>query len=123
MATLDDPITRHNATVEALGIGALASPHAMRDAVHVAICPMVAAELLSPGEHVSMEAGKATQSTLNPCIGIVDPFLKAPVKEGERFYVWLYPGSITGVGAPCIRCDGSIDGVDGRLRHEAGPVS
>jgi hypothetical protein len=35
-----------------------------------------------------------------PCdqpIGVVDPFLVKPVEPGQRFWLFLYPGSITGL--------------------------
>lgn len=65
-----------------------------RDAIHVAVAPLEAAMDLKPGEHVGLtDEGRAVAGV--ETIGIVDPFLEATVKEGERFYLFLYPGTIT----------------------------
>ena len=61
----------------------VADPAAGRDAVHVAIIPMRAVRRMMPGERLAN--------------GIVDPFLTAPVEPGERFYLCLYPGTVTGM--------------------------
>ncbi len=44
-----------------------------------------------------MELGDNLRVTDTPdkLIGIVDPFLKEAVSEGQRFFMFLYPGSIT----------------------------
>ena len=67
-----------------------------RDAVHVAIASVTAAETLSPGQHIGF-IGTNTE-TVGPTlhnIGIVDPYLKVKVPRGGRFWMWLYPGTIT----------------------------
>jgi len=74
-------------------LGQLVQGVAGRDAVHVAIVPIEAAVDLEPGWHVGIRDGKAT--TLKPHIGIVDPFLRGHVTRGERFWLCLYPGTIT----------------------------
>lgn len=75
-------------------LGKLAKSDAGRDAIHIAVAPVIAAEVLSPGEHVGIDAdGLASpKATL---IGIVDPYLMRAVKVGERFYLCLYPNTIT----------------------------
>ena len=72
---------------------------ARRDAVHVAIAPCVAAEDLEPGEHVGLVDGEPelASRTAARLVGIVDPFLTETVREGQRFYVCLYPNSVTGL--------------------------
>ncbi len=66
-----------------------------RDAIHVAILPAVAGEKLRPGDDVGLHSdGKAGNRALT-LIGIVDPFLNEFVKPGQRFYICLYPGTIT----------------------------
>lgn len=63
-----------------------------RDAVHVAVLPASAGTVFKPGEHVGYMSGYAT--VIN-CVGVVDPFLKEDVQPGERFYIFLYPNTIT----------------------------
>ena len=81
-------------------LGRLAPADADRDATHVAVVPMVAAEELAPGEHVGIvyngdfqQAG--TQTT--QLIGIVDPFLATKVEKGQRFFLCLYPRTVVGL--------------------------
>ena len=65
-----------------------------RDAIHLAVEPVVAGTLLSPGEDV----GFLPDGTVGVCekaLGIVDPFLEDTVKPGERFWLVVYPRQIT----------------------------
>lgn len=67
-----------------------------RDAIHIATAAVFATEDLNPGDHVGFvtkDNDKMGRSELAP-VGIVDPFLPKPVKKGERFWVFLYPGTI-----------------------------
>lgn len=78
-------------------LGILAPVNADRDATHVAVVPVVAAHQLMPGVHVGIiEDGRAAVEG-EPKIGIVDPFLTSPVDRGQRFYVCLYPRTVTGL--------------------------
>ena len=65
-----------------------------RDAIHFALAPMVAAVNLNPGERIGIRGFEAAPN-LMPHIGIVDPFLIHQVKQGERFWLFLFPGTIT----------------------------
>jgi len=69
-----------------------------RDAVHVAIVPVIAAETLQPGQRVGLIYQGAdvvgTNGLIASC-GIVDPYLTDPVRKGQRFYLFLYPGTVT----------------------------
>jgi hypothetical protein len=70
-----------------------------RDAVHIGIAPVTAAERLLPGQHVGL-VRQANMEMVGPCdqnIGIVDPFLAEAVEAGQRFWLFLYPGTITGL--------------------------
>lgn len=74
-----------------------------RDAVHFALAPVVAGEKLYAGNHLlfSIEGNTELVVACTPrhikAVGIVDPFLVKPVKEGEQFWMMLYPGTITGL--------------------------
>lgn len=71
-----------------------------RDAVHVAVFSGVSGERLFPSQDVAI-VNHGEPDTLVAAagehIGIVDPYLKRPVNPGERFWVYLYPRSITGL--------------------------
>ncbi len=64
-----------------------------RDAIHMAVAPMEAGAPLKPGMRVGVRDGKAV--AMQPFLGIVDPFLESPVLVGQRFWLFLFPGSIT----------------------------
>jgi hypothetical protein len=76
-------------------IGKLLDPTAQRDAIHIAVMPAEASDYLRAGDHVGLVDGKATKA--NQKIGVVDPFLKDVVKPGHRFFIFLYPNTITGL--------------------------
>ena len=81
---------------DTLKLGNLVSPenYSKRDATHIAVAAVEAGENLTPGTHVGFLAdGKIGKKGKN--IGIVDPFLKVNVKRGDKFWLYLYPGSIT----------------------------
>lgn len=80
-----------------LGIGKLVENDGQgRDAIHVAVVPVIAAVRLRPGCRVGLdEDGRAEISETRHCIGIVDPFLEEWVEEGQKFWLFLYPGTIT----------------------------
>lgn len=79
-------------------MGQLLDASAGRDAVHVAIAPVIAAHILKPGEHVGLigdEDEPMKVGRVSDKIGIVDPFLVEPLMPGQRFYLFLYPNTVT----------------------------
>lgn len=76
-------------------LGKLISENERRDAIHVAIAPVLATEKLFPGQPISVVKGES--SSAEPHIGIVDPFLKGGVFPGQRFWLFLYPNTVTGM--------------------------
>lgn len=69
-----------------------------RDAIHVAVAPAVAASMLLRGDHVGfVDKENGLVAVTSRPIGIVDPFLMQPVQKGQRFWLFLYPNSVTGM--------------------------
>lgn len=66
-----------------------------RDAIHIAVVPLVAGEKLNPGESFKNRNGAAMAIHCRYRDGVVDPFLQAPLEKGDRFWAFLNPGSIT----------------------------
>lgn len=72
-----------------------------RDAIHLAVEPVVAASDLFIGERIGIVNGKAYRTGTKlytngvesyvPYHGIVDPFLPKPVREGESFWFVMAP--------------------------------
>jgi hypothetical protein len=84
--------------MEQTKLGELIDASAGRDAIHVALAPVVAGHILTPGEHVGwMDETMTTVGRVPKTIGIVDPFLRADVMPHQRFFVVLYQQSITGL--------------------------
>lgn len=75
-------------------LGSTIDENAGRDAIHIAVEPVVALESLKPGQHVGLVDGGASQWAETK-LGIVDPFLRGPVAKGDRFWLMVYPRTIT----------------------------
>lgn len=68
-----------------------------RDAIHIAVAPVTAEVKVTPGQHVGLIYDDNLE-LVGPCdcnIGIVDPFLSGHVEAGQRFWLFLYPGTVT----------------------------
>lgn len=76
-----------------LSLGKIIENKQEKDAIHIAVAPMIAGEKLYPGQHVGIENGKAT--AVLPHIAIVDPFLTHAVWPDQEFWLFLYPNTIT----------------------------
>lgn len=81
-------------------IGQIITTPQERDAIHFALAPVTASERLEPGQRIGFaqkgncdlvcHAGNDIKA-----VGIVDPFLEGPVFKGERFFLFLLPGTVT----------------------------
>lgn len=71
-------------------LGTIINDKAGRDAIHLAVNPTQAKEVLMPGESVGVDG-----TSNKPWVGIVDPFLKSGVAPGEWFWLIIYPRQIT----------------------------
>lgn len=74
-------------------LGTIINEDVGRDAIHIATYPVTASEQLFPGQHIGIGPDGAT--TKADHIGIVDAFLTGPVFPGQRFWMMLYPRTIT----------------------------
>lgn len=64
-------------------IGTILERNVGRDAIHIAILPMLATRVMKPGERLKD--------------GIVDPYLEESVQPGQYYFLFLYPGTVTGL--------------------------
>lgn len=78
-------------------LGTIIGPDEQRDAIHLAVEPIAAGCDLRPGQDVFISGGEAfaSYSAETEPVGIVDPFLKRGPKRGERFWLVVYPRTIT----------------------------
>lgn len=77
-------------------IGKLLQGKQERDAIHIAIAPMIAVEKLYPGQSVGIsDRGVEYACASGQSIGIVDPFLAHAVLPDQRFWLFLHPNTIT----------------------------
>lgn len=78
-------------------IGKLIDGLAERDAIHIAMAPVVAAEVLVPGQDIGFVYKDTIHvGVVDSPIGIVDPFLRLEhVSKGKRFWMFLNPNTIT----------------------------
>lgn len=78
-------------------LGKKPGPEMKKDAIHIALMPCVAGQKLHPGDHVGLKPdGKMYRRGIKES-GIVDPFLEETVETGERFWLFFYQNSITGL--------------------------
>lgn len=75
-------------------LGNLIDDSAARDAIHLAVEPVVAGETLYPGQHIGIQDGVAI-SRAEKKLGIVDPFITGVIPKGHRFWLIVYPRQIT----------------------------
>jgi hypothetical protein len=76
-------------------LGTIIDEEQARDAIHLAVEPVIAAHNMEAGAHVGLlDDGRASEFA-SKHLGIVDPFLTDGVVAGERFWLIVYPRQIT----------------------------
>lgn len=83
-----------------LKLGEIIEGHPERDAIHVAVAPVRAAEKLAPGQRVGLmpDGSVACPVTHNlEAVGVIDPFLVQNVHKGQRCWLFLFPNTVTGL--------------------------
>ena len=77
-------------------LGTIISTKEKRDAIHLAVEPVQAAEDLRPGQNIGLNNLGHASAYAKPHLGIVDPFLKEEkVFKGQMFWLIVYPRQIT----------------------------
>jgi hypothetical protein len=89
-----------------------------RDAIHVAIIAVKAAELLRPGQRVGIVRPGVAGLSSTP-VGIVNPYLTDVVVKGEMFWLCLIPGTVTGMRHHWEHPDFALQAVDEMAAEEA----
>lgn len=76
-------------------LGSIITGEHARDAIHIAVAPVIAGEDLNPGDHITSpdKNGRCFKGKS----GIVDPFLRQRVKAGQRFWMCLYQNTVIGM--------------------------
>lgn len=83
---------KRKVTTDALEtLGTIIDNTQKRDAIHLAVEPVIAGQVLGPGQHIRVENGTAYRSLEGQGQGIVDPFLPRKVQKGEHFWFVMYP--------------------------------
>lgn len=87
----------HKVATDALEtLGTLPIPdNSGRDAIHLAVEPVVAGWHMLPGQLAKIEDGEAVGATRDDATGIVDPFIAGSVQPGQRFWFVVLPRTIT----------------------------
>ena len=77
-------------------LGTFIDEYQKRDAIHLAVEPVIAGERLWPGADIRLRDGKAYRcENQELAVGIVDPFLPHDADPGQRFWLVVYPRKIT----------------------------
>jgi hypothetical protein len=87
---------KRSVTTDALEtLGSIIDESQKRDAIHLAVEPVIAGHDLKSGDHIKLVDGKAVKAMPTQGLGIVDPFIDGNVTKGERFWLVVYPRKIT----------------------------
>lgn len=79
-------------------LGSIISEGEKRDAIHLAVEPCIAVTVLTPGQKIGVthdSEGLCYSNEHGKAVGIVDPFLSASVKKGQRFWFIMNPRQIS----------------------------
>ena len=97
-----------------LELGKIITREQQRDAIHIAVVPVIAREQLEPGEHVGIAQRDGQNIWIAKYtfknVGVVDPFLTSAVLPGQHCWLFLYPGSITSLRHDWTHPDLPADG-------------
>jgi hypothetical protein len=109
-----------------LGLGKIIKGEAFRDAIHIAVAPVIAHDSpLHAGDRIGLVDGKAVhEKNCDEAIGVVDPYLRKPVLRGQKFWLLLFPNTIEGLrhewrhpAFPNVDPEVVLDAMDGKAKR------
>jgi ribosomal protein L7/L12 len=96
VVTVVDKRTVHTDALDILGRVITDEDNIGRDAIHLAVEPVIAGQTLHAGMEVGRRAdGTFGYSNITKTLGIVDPFIRDVIQIGEKFLLVIYPRQIT----------------------------
>lgn len=66
-----------------------------RDAIHLAVEPVIAGQRVYAGDDIVIRDGSAYLAEAGKGVGIADPFVQGHISKGQKFWLVLYPRQIT----------------------------
>ncbi len=72
-------------------LGTIIDDTQKRDAIHLAVEPVEAGDILYAGDPITVQSGIATRVPWKEALGIVDPFLTDRVRPGQKFWFVMMP--------------------------------
>jgi hypothetical protein len=117
-------MTKRSVSTDALEtLGTIIGPDEKRDAIHLAVLPVVAGQSgLVAGESINVIDGLAFAADAES-FGIVDPFLTETVREGQRFWMVLRPRLVTSLrhvwSHPAFPEEGNAAAPESKLQSDA----
>jgi hypothetical protein len=104
-------------------VGELREGNEPRDAIHIAVAPVIATETMNPGTYIGF-CGEGLEE-VSPCepamsVGIADPFLQKTIRPGDRIWMFLHPNTITSLKHNWTHpAFGSDDGLSSKTDSES----
>lgn len=79
-------------------LGKLIEGEAFKDAIHIAVAPVVVNHKCYPGNKVGLLPDGSVSTKAVPHIGIIDPYLPdGPIAKGSSVWLMMFPNTITGL--------------------------
>ncbi len=76
-------------------LGTIIDDNQKRDAIHLAVLPVMAGARLKPGQTINVVNGVAKAAPQKEALAIVDPFLVKAIMPGQFFWMVIKPRLIT----------------------------
>lgn len=79
-------------------LGQLIDGEASKDAIHIAVAPVIVNENCFPGNRVGLLHDGSVSTRALPHLGILDPYLShGAIQKGQQVWLLMFPNTITGL--------------------------